>query len=192
MPPLRIAACIAATCCFLAGPAAATIGKEAYKAHKERIEAEHDAQQVRCKPLKGNARDVCLEQVRGIREVAFAELEMQYKPTADNDEKLRMARADAALAVTLERCDAVESRHAREVCRKDAKAVHAAARVEAKLQREIVERQQKAGEGAGARAAAAQRQDDALFAAARERCDLLSGEAREPCLADVKRRFGRL
>ena len=191
MPPLRIATCIAAMCCFLAGPAAATIGKEAYKAHKERIEAEYDAQQARCKPLKGNARDVCLEQVRGIREVAFAELEMQYKPSADNDEKLRMARADAALAVTLERCDALEKRHAREVCRKDGKAVHAAARVEAKLQRELVERQLKAEEVAS-RAPAAQRQDDALFAAARERCDLLSGEAREPCLADVKRRFGRL
>ena len=42
--------------------------------------------QARCKPLDRTARNVCNERARGARDVAVADLDMQYKPTADNDE----------------------------------------------------------------------------------------------------------
>lgn len=181
---------LAAAVC-VAGAQAAPFGKETYKAHKQRIEAEFDAAQARCKPLKGHGRDICGEQARGTRKVALAELEMQYKPTARNDEKLRMARADAVLAVSREKCETLEG-NARDVCRKDAKAVHAAAKVEATLQKDVVEQNLRAEKTVQERGAAADKQADAQFAAARERCDMLPLDGREACLADAKRRFGRM
>jgi hypothetical protein len=187
---LRLVLLAAALSCA-AAPAALAMGKETYKAQKQRIEAEYDAHQARCKPLKDNARDVCAEQARGARDVAMAELDLQFQPTSRNDEKLRMARADAAYAVTLKRCEPLEG-NAREVCRKDARAVHAAAKVEAKLQKEVAEETLRSEKQVRERTAAHEKQTEAQFAAARERCEMLPGEARENCLQDARRRFGRI
>ena len=57
---------------------AAPMSKEAFKAQELRIEAEYDAAQARCKPLKGNSRDVCKERVRGARDIAQAELALEF------------------------------------------------------------------------------------------------------------------
>lgn len=122
--------------------AAGPMSKEVRKAQLERIEAEYDAAQTRCKPLERRARGICREQARGARDIAAAELELAYQPSADNDENLRLARAEASQAVALERCKALEG-NAREVCRKDAKAVFAAAKADASLQKEVVAQQLK-------------------------------------------------
>lgn len=184
-------ACLAVALCCAAGVQAAdggTISKEAYKAQQERIEAEYDATQARCKPLDRTARNVCNEQARGGRDVALAELDMQYKPTADNDEKVRLAKAEATYAVSLERCKSLEG-NAREVCRKDAKAVFAGAKAEAKLQKEVVAQTLRSDNVVRQRAEVSQREAAAQYAAARERCEMLPGEGRENCLADARRRF---
>lgn len=189
----RIACIAAALCCAAAAHAAGpegTMSKEAYKAQKERIEAEYDATQARCKPLDRTARRVCNQQARGARDIAAAELDMQYKPTADNDEKVRLARAEASYAVSLERCRALEG-NAREVCRKDAKAVLAGAKAEAKLQKDVVARSLRSGGVVRERAEAGGRQVEWQFAAAQERCEMLPVEGREHCLADARRRFDR-
>ncbi len=102
-----------------------------------------------------------------------------------------MARADAALAVSLEKCAPLD-RLARDVCRKDAKAVHAAAKVEAKLQKEVAADNLKAERVVRDRDAVDQRQLDAQFAAAQERCGMLPAEGRDNCLADARRRFGKI
>ena len=195
--PLRLA-CLAALLCCAAGAqaarpateAAGPITKEVRKAHLERIEAEYDAGQARCKPLERRPRNVCYEQVRGARDIASAELEMQYQPSAENDEKLRVARAEASYGVSLERCKALEG-NAKDICRKDAMAVLAAAKADAKLQKEIVGQNLKSEKVVRERTEAAERQLEAQFAAARERCGMLPVEGREACLADAKRRFGR-
>lgn len=187
----RIACIAAALCCAAAAQAAdpeGTMSKEAYKAQQQRIEAEYDAVQARCKPLDRTARHVCSERARGARDVAAAELEMQYKPTADNDEKVRLARAEATYAVTLEQCKAMEG-NAREVCRKDAKAVFAGARAEAKLQKDVVAQALRSENMVRERGESAEREAEAQVAAARERCEMLPDAGRENCLADVRRRF---
>jgi hypothetical protein len=185
-----IATFAAVTFC-VASAHAVPLGKDTYKAHKQRIEAEYDAAQARCKPLKDHGRDICAEQARGNRKVALADLEMQFKPTARNDAKVHMARADSVLSVSLEKCKSLDG-NAREICRKDAKAAHAAAKVEATMQQEVAEQNTRSDKVVRERNVPDDRQADAQFAAARERCDMLSLEAREPCLADAKRRFGRM
>jgi hypothetical protein len=189
----RLACLVTALCCAAGAHAAGpegTMSRDAYRAQKQRIEAEYDATQARCRPFDRSARNVCNEQARGARDIAVAELQMQFKPTADNDEKVRLARAEAVYAVSLERCKPMEG-NAREVCRKDAKAVYAGARAEAKLQKEVVAQSLHSDRVLRERSDAAERQNEAQFAAARERCEMLPGEGREACLADARRRFNR-
>ena len=116
---------------------------------------------------------------------------MQYKPTAKNDEKLRVTRAEAAHALAREKCDPLDG-NARDVCRKDAKAVFAQARAEAKLQTASVEDSLRSVRMVEERTEAEDRQREALFAAARERCDALAGELRADCLLNARKRFGKL
>lgn len=123
---------VALLCCCAMGGAWAAMGKEAFKAHQQRIQAEYEALTVRCKPLKGFEREVCRTEAKASRDVARAQLDLQYKPTPENEERLRLVQAEAAHDVARERCDGHKNGHAREVCRKDAKAAWAAARAEAK------------------------------------------------------------
>jgi hypothetical protein len=189
----RIACLAAALCCATAAFAAdrePTLSKDAYKAQQQRIEAEYDAAQARCKPMKGIPRDVCNEQVRGQRDIAVAELEMQYKPSADADEKVRIAKAEAVYAVALQRCKEFDG-STKEICRKDAKAVFAGARAEAKLQKEVVAQNLGSELSVRERTAAQDRLLEAQFNAARERCGMLPAEGQANCLADARRRFGK-
>ena len=170
---------------------ATPMSREAYKAQEVRIEAEYDAAQARCKPLKGNARDVCNEQVRGARDIQQAELALQYKPTADNDEKLRVAKAEAIYAVSLQKCKPLDG-NAREICRKDAKAVYAGAKAEAKLQKDVVAQQMRSDGIVRDRTDREDKIAETQFNAARERCEMLPAEGRDVCMQDARRRFGKL
>lgn len=183
--------CCAAGAQTAPGSGKAPMSREAYRAQQQRIEAEYDATQARCKPLDRVARNVCNEKARGARDIAAAELQMLMKPTADNDEKVRMAKAEAVYAVALETCKSMDG-NARDVCRKDAKAVFAGARAEAKLQKDVVAQTLHAEKSIRERSDVLERQEAAQFAAARERCEALPPEGKENCLADARRRFNRL
>jgi hypothetical protein len=182
---------LAALALFGVAAHAAPMSKEAVKAQELRIEAEYDAAQARCKPMKGNARDVCKEQVRGARDIQQAELALQYKPTVENDEKLRIAKAEAIYAVSLQRCKPLDG-NAREVCRKDAKAVFAGAKAEAVLQKDVVAQQMRSDGVVRERTERDEKIADAQFNAARERCEMLPADGRDLCLQDARRRFGKL
>lgn len=188
----RIACLAAALCCAAGAHAAPPINKDTYKAQQVRIEADYDAAQSRCKRLKGNSRDVCNQQVRGARDVQVAELELMFKPTPDADEKLRMAKAEAVYAVSLQRCKALDGGSSKEVCRRDAKAVFAGSRADAKLQKDVVSQTMRSEQVVRDRTDVADKQAEAQYVAARERCEMLPAEGREACLLDARRRFGRL
>ena len=66
------------------------------------------------------------------RHIARAELEVRFKPGPKSQEKLALARAESSYALARERCDDLKG-HNRAVCRKDAKAILAAARAETGL-----------------------------------------------------------
>jgi hypothetical protein len=171
---LGVAAAFAA-----ASAGAQVMGKDEYRAHGERIEAEYKAAKVRCKPLTDNDRDLCEVRAHGARHIAKAELRAQYQPGPKKEEKLAMARAEAAYALAKERCDDLKG-HGREVCRTDAKAGFAAARADAKTVR--------AAMASGERDASS----SALYAAGKERCDTMTGQARDLCVADLRKRYGKL
>lgn len=110
---------------------AGAMTRDEYKAAEDRIEAEYKAERERCDGLAGNAKDVCQAEAKGKEKVAKAELEAQYKPSPRANAKVVEARADAAYDVARQKCDDL-SGNAKDVCMKDAKAAHTAARSEAK------------------------------------------------------------
>jgi len=193
--PFRIA-CLAAALAWTAAVHAApplanpVMGKEEVKAQKVRIEEQYDQSQARCRRLQGPPRELCNEQARGERDVQSAELQLRMEPTPDNDEKLRLAKAEAGYAKSLVHCKAFDGQ-ARRVCRQDAQMTFEAAKSEAKLQKEVGAQTLRSEVTVRARTAAADRAAEAQFQQARERCEMLPAEGRRNCLDDAKRRFGR-
>ena len=165
--------------------------REAHRAQELRIEVEYDSAQARCRQQQGNARDVCMERVRGLRDIQQAELALEFEPTVANAEKVRVAKAQALYAVSLQQCKPLDG-SARGVCRKDAKTVLAAAKAEARLQMDVVAQQMKSDSVVRERTEREEKVADTQFNAARERCEALPGDGRDMCLQDVRRRFGKL
>lgn len=110
------------------------MSKDVYKSEKDRIELEYKAQKARCDSLAGNAKDICLVEVKGEEKTAEADLDAQYEPSRENRYKARIARTEADYAVAKERCDD-QAGNAKEVCLKEAKAAEAAAKANAEREK---------------------------------------------------------
>lgn len=170
---------------------AAAMERAEYRAQRERIQADYEALEARCKPLRGNERDLCQVRAQGTRMIARAQLDAVAKPGPRSSEKVQLARADAAYAYERERCDELRGND-RDVCRKDAKAALATARASAKAATAAARDGADPDESMKRRNAARREQADALYAAGKERCDALDGQARDLCMSDLKKRMGRL
>lgn len=191
MTTIRIACLAAFLACAAGANAAAPMTKEEMKAQKVRIEEQYDQAQTRCRRVQGHARELCNEQARGERDVQSAELQLKVQPTAESDHKLRLAKAEAAYSMALVKCKPLGGT-ARDVCRRDARMVFNDAKAEAKLQSEVAAQALRAENTVRERTAVADRINESQYNAARERCEMLPGEGRENCLADAKRRFGKM
>jgi hypothetical protein len=107
------------------------MSREEYKAAKQRIEAQEDAEEARCATLQGNAKDVCEEEAEGREKIAKAELEQRYEPSARNTRKVAAAKINALYDVANEKCDALTGA-AEDTCEKQAKAERTRARAQLK------------------------------------------------------------
>ena len=157
-----------------------TMSRGAYKADKDKIEAQYKADKERCGSMSGNAKDVCQAEAKGKEKVAKAELEANYKNTDKARIDARMAKADADYDVAKEKCDDL-SGNAKDVCVADAKAQHEKSKAMATEQRKVSE----------ARSDARADSRDAEYKAAKERCDTYAGDAKDRCVADAKARYGK-
>lgn len=122
---------LATTLAFCSSAFAQNMTKEEYKAGKEKIEAEHKSGKMQCDKSAGNAKDICIAEAKGKESVAKAELEAKYKNTSKAYYELNIAKADANYAVAESRCND-KSGDSKDLCKKEAKAVHSAAKAEAK------------------------------------------------------------
>jgi hypothetical protein len=174
-----------------AGGAGAAMNKDEYKAQKSRIEANYSAAKERCDPLKDNAQDICKAEAKGQYEVAKAELEAQNNPSPRTAAKVKTERAQAQYNVAKERCDDLDGNR-KDVCVKDAKAAYESAKADAKATRTVDERGPNSTRAAGAAREARDDRMDAQYAAAKERCDAMSGQAKDNCLNDAKKKFGKM
>ncbi len=160
--------------------------RDAYKAEKDRIEAQYKAAKEACDRLSGNAEDVCEAQAKADQRIAIADLDAKNKGTAKARADARVVRAEAQYDVAKEKCDDL-SGNAKDVCVKDAKAAEAKAKAEAKADRADAHEPGRADTRADASAA----NRDAQYRAAMARCDALTGDAKTSCVAEAKTKFAR-
>lgn len=96
------------------------IGKDAYRAAQQRIEAQAKAQRQACDRFQGQAKDVCQAQAKGWEKVARAKLEARYEPGPEAEKEAKFARAEADYALAKQRCGLLKDR-ARDTCVERAK-----------------------------------------------------------------------
>ena len=182
-----VAAGLLATSAFAMTPAE-------HKSEKNRISADYKMDKKACDAMKSNAKDICVKEAKGKEEIAKAELESQYKPSAKATHKVADARADAAYHVAKEKCDD-QTGNAMDVCVKDAKAEHVKAKENAKVAAAAAKPADSAAEKnanvAEARKDASAEKNEANYKAAKERCDAMAGDVKSKCVDDAKRMYGQ-
>lgn len=161
-------------------PAATDDAKAAYKAAKDSASATYKAERAKCDALSGNPKDVCIEEAKAAEKRSKAEAEAQYKNTPKAHMNARIAAADGDYAVAKEKCNA-QSGNAKDVCKKEAKAVHVKAVVDAKSSKKISDVKSEAKED----------KRDADYKVAIEKCEALAGPDKEACVATANLKYGK-
>lgn len=174
----------ALSCAFSSASFAMT--KVEYTTQKDTITGAYKVSRDKCNSLKANAKDICISEANGLEKIAKAELEASYEPSDRHNEKVAMAKGDAAYDTAKEKCDD-SSGNAKTVCRADAKAAHVKANEEAR----VVRVDGMAGSvQKSMRDSANKDENQANYKAAITRCDGMSGGAKDTCNADAKVKFG--
>ena len=91
-----LAASVAAA---LMATSALAMTQQEHKAGLDQATAQYKADKKSCDALKDNAKDVCMKEAKGKEDIAKAELDAQYKPSAKATHKVADTRADAAYEV---------------------------------------------------------------------------------------------
>ena len=160
---------------------AATMSKDAYKSGKDGISAQYKTDKAACAPMSANAKDICKEEAKAKEKVARAELEYGYTGKARDGTKVMEVKAKTAYAVAKEKCDD-QAGNAKDVCRKEAKAVEVKALADAKMAKQVGE----------ARKDASVDKRDADYKVAAEKCDALAGDPKTSCMNAAKSKFGKM
>jgi len=176
---LSLAAIVAAVM-MLPAAQAANMTKVDYKAGKERISADNKTDKAACASLAANAKDICVEEAKAKKKVAYAELEYAYTGKAGDQNKVQTVKADTVYEVAKERCDD-KAGNDKDVCVKEAKAVHVKALADAKVVKEVVTAKKDASAD----------KLDADYKVALEKCDALTGDPKASCIAAAKAKFGK-
>lgn len=175
----RAATAAATALLLLAGQAHATnFSKPVYKAAKEDLNVMYKAQKKACDSQTGNAKDVCVEVAKGQEKVAMAQLEYNYTGTAKDELKLYEAQYTANYNIAKEKCDDATGND-KDVCVKTAKGERDKAKADVKLAKKVTVATEDALEAHA----------KADYKVAREKCDALSGDAKDACVASAKARF---
>ena len=175
--------------CTFAGSAMATTRAE-YKTEKDRIAADYKVAKDKCGSLKANAKDICMSEAKGVDKIAKAEAEAAYKPSASNTKKVGMAKADAMYDTAKEKCDDL-SGNAKDVCVKDAKVGYTKAKDDAKIAKVATDTSNtKSEKMSDVKKDARADEKEAMYKAAKERCDALTGAPKDACQNDAKVKFG--
>jgi hypothetical protein len=178
---------------FFAGSvqAAAATTKTEYDAAKERADAAYKVDKEKCDSLAGNAKDVCEAEAKAQKMRSEADAKAAYKNTRSARYDQQIADAEADYLVAKEKCDDLGG-NSKDVCVKEAKAALTKAKADAKAQLKSGDAQSKARKETNeARKDAAEQRLDADYQVDLERCDILSGSAKDNCVEHVKRKFGK-
>jgi len=169
----------------------ATMDKNARDQAIKAADAQYKSDKEACNAMSGNAKDICMEEAKGKEKIAKADAKAAYENTPRARENARLARAEAAYEVAKEKCDDMTGNQ-KDVCNKEAKANYTKAKADAKVDRVASTASQTAmNKTAEARKDAAEDKRDADYKVAVEKCDSMSGAAKDTCVRDAKARYGK-
>ena len=174
----HLSVALAALLCLGSAQAASNFSKATYQGAKAEIKAGYKTDKAACASLKDNAKDICVEQAKAGEKVALAQLEANYSGNPKDEVKLHTARYEARYAVAKEKCDD-QSGNAKDVCVQEAKTTRDKAKADAKLTKTVTT----------AMADDVSTQMKADYKLAREKCDSLTANAKDICVASAKARY---
>ena len=155
-----------------------------------------------CAMLSGNAKDICDKEAEGRKWVEAAEMTATSQPSDQHTYDLKIARADAIIAVARERCDDL-SGNPEDVCQQEAERAYEVAKADATLQLKLsdasaaaaettTEANQEAAETKdAARAEAADIKQDAALDVAKEQCDRFAHSERQDCIRSAEATYAK-
>lgn len=165
-------------CCGMAQ--AANFSKSVYDGAKDDIKKTYKADKDACDKLSGNAKDICQKEAKGREDVALAQLEYNYTGNAKDEVKLVEKRNEARYDVAKERCDD-RSGEAKDVCTREAKTVYEKAKADLKMNKKVAEAVDDAEDA----------RIKADYKLASEKCNTLSGDAKDVCVTSAKARYNQ-
>ena len=128
----------------------------------------------------GSRKNLCVAEAKAAEKRAKARAEADYENTPKAREKAVIADAEATYMVAKEQC-ATKTGNDKDVCVKAAKAAETKAKADAKAARQTTV----------AKADAKDTKRDADYKVAREKCDPLTGAAKDKCVADAKAKYAQ-
>lgn len=164
---------------FACGAAQAdSYSKAVLEKARDDVKASYKADKEACNKLAANAKDICIEAAKGHEKVAMAWLD--YNNTGKPDDQLKLSKAiyESRYDVAKERCDDLAGER-KDLCTREAMTARDKAEADAKANKKIAEAQDDAE-------AARMKADYKL---AKERCDSMSGDSKDACIASAKARY---
>lgn len=158
----------------------AAMSASEYSAAKDRASADYKAAKARCDGMSGNPKDVCVAEAKAAEKKAKADAEANYKNTDKARRDARISAAEADYDVAKAKCGA-KTGNDKDVCIKEAKATETKTKADAKATQKV----------AAARQDAAEDKRDADYKVAMEKCDALSGAAKDQCQSAAKARYNK-
>ena len=152
----------------------------AYKAADEAASADFKVARAKCDSLKDNPKDVCIAEAKAARTLVEANAKAQYKNTLAARTTAANDIADANYDVEKAKCGS-QTGNAKDVCIKTAKANKVAAVSDAKADKKVID----------ARVDASEDKNTAEYKVALEKCDASVGAAKDACVGNAKKRFGK-
>jgi hypothetical protein len=160
--------------------AATSEQKAEYKAAVKKADADYKAAKKKCDSMSGNEKDVCKKEAEDAHTRSKSEAKANYKNTIGARTDARKDVANADYKVAKEKCDS-KSGNEKDICLKEADAKKTSTISAAKEHEKIAE----------ARADAREDQAKADYKVAIEKCDAMSGAAKNNCTASVKSKYGK-
>jgi hypothetical protein len=157
---------------------AANYSKAVLDGAREDVKREYKANKDMCDKMSGNAKDICVQEAKGLENIALAWLDYNYSGTPADQKKLNMAIADARHEVAKERCDD-RSGDAKDLCQREAKTAYEKAKADAQLNKKVADAVDDAERA----------RMKADYKLASERCATLTGDSRDICVASAKARY---
>jgi uncharacterized protein with LGFP repeats len=179
LPCLRSTA-LAVLIAAAAAAGAQTIAPAVHQQARSELQTAFKAERDACNQQSGNAKDVCVETVKGREKVALAHLQYQRSGDAKDMARLNEARYEARYEVAKEMCDD-QAGNAKELCLTQASAERDKAKANVQMAKDVTE----------ARRDADATKAEADYKVARERCDTMSGNAKDACVASARARYGQ-